>query len=64
MWVGESGPDEGQIGIQLVESGKLIWGQVIPRIFGDNFRGIGRQQATSPSPVAMQMRGAETGVYE
>ena len=43
-WVGE-GPDQGQIGIQLIESGKLIWGQVIPRIFGDRFRGIDRQQS-------------------
>ncbi len=39
MWVGEQGGlDEGQIGIQLIEGGKLIWGQVIPRIFGDKFR--------------------------
>ncbi len=45
MWIGEDrGPDEGQIGVQLVESGKLIWGQVIPRIFGDRFRGIDREQ--------------------
>ena len=38
-WIGDTGgPEQGQIGIQLSESGKLIWGQVIPRIFGDNFR--------------------------
>ena len=45
-WVGDNGgPDEGQIGIQLVEGGKLIWGQVIPRIFGDKFRIIDRKES-------------------
>ena len=46
-WVGDSGgPDEGQIGIQLIEGGKLIWGQVIPRIFGDKFRIIDRNESS------------------
>ncbi len=45
-WIGEEGgPDAGQIGIQLVESGKLIWGQVIPRIFGDKFRLLDRNES-------------------
>ena len=39
MWVGgDGGPSHGQIGIQLIESGKFIWGQVLPRILGDQFR--------------------------
>ena len=37
-WVGaENTPLQNQIGLQLVDSGKLIWGRVIPRIFGDDF---------------------------
>jgi diguanylate cyclase (GGDEF)-like protein len=38
-WVGAEGTEvQSQIGLQLVDSGKLIWGRVIPRIFGDDFR--------------------------
>ena len=37
-WVGaEDTPVQNQIGLQLVDSGKLIWGRVIPRIFGDDY---------------------------
>ena len=52
-WVGEvGGPDEGQIGIKLIEDGKLIWGQVIPRIFGDKFRTIDHKESCqSPLPL-------------
>ena len=52
-WVGEEGGmDEGQIGIQLLEGGKLIWGQVIPRIFGDKFRIIDRNESCqAPVPL-------------
>jgi diguanylate cyclase (GGDEF)-like protein len=38
-WVGAEGTlVQNQIGLQLIDSGKLIWGRVIPRIFGDDFR--------------------------
>jgi diguanylate cyclase (GGDEF)-like protein len=38
-WVGTGGTRvQNQIGLQLVDSGKLIWGRVIPRTFGDDFR--------------------------
>ena len=38
-WVGAGGTRvQNQIGLQLVDSGKLIWGRVIPRTFGDEFR--------------------------
>jgi hypothetical protein len=38
-WVGAGGTQvQNQIGLQLVDSGKLIWGRVIPRTFGDDFR--------------------------
>jgi diguanylate cyclase (GGDEF)-like protein len=38
-WIGADGTVvQNQIGLQLVDSGKLIWGQVIPRNFGDDFR--------------------------
>jgi len=44
-WVGQQGTmEEGQIGLQLIESGKFIWGRVIPRIFGDNFRLLDSEQ--------------------
>jgi hypothetical protein len=36
-WVGE--PEEGsgrEIGVQLLEGGKFIWGRVLPRIFIDH----------------------------
>jgi diguanylate cyclase (GGDEF)-like protein len=39
-WVGAGGTlVQNQIGLQLVDSGKLIWGRVIPQIFSDDFRG-------------------------
>lgn len=52
-WIGDDGgPDQGHIGIQLIEGGKLIWGQVIPRIFGDKFRIIDRKESCqSPLPI-------------
>lgn len=28
---------EGKIGVQLLDSGKFIWGRVIPRVLGDQF---------------------------
>lgn len=35
-WVGKlDTPADGQIGLQLIDTGKLIWGRVIPRMFGD-----------------------------
>jgi diguanylate cyclase (GGDEF)-like protein len=38
-WIGADGTVvQNQIGLQLVDSGKLIWGRVIPRNFGDDFR--------------------------
>ena len=38
-WVGaEATLGQNQIGLQLIDSGKLIWGRVIPRIFGDEYR--------------------------
>ena len=38
-WVGAGDTRvQNQIGLQLVDSGKLIWGRVIPRTFGDDFR--------------------------
>ena len=38
-WVGAEGTlVQNQIGLQLVDNGKLIWGRVIPRIFGDDYR--------------------------
>jgi diguanylate cyclase (GGDEF)-like protein len=39
VWVGAEGSlVQNQIGLQLIDSGKLIWGRVIPRMFGDDFR--------------------------
>jgi len=33
-WVGEAGSAlNGQIGVQLIDSGKFIWGRVLPRVF-------------------------------
>ncbi len=47
-WVGaEDTSAQNQIGLQLVDSGKLIWGRVIPRIFGDDFL-RGRPKISSP----------------
>ena len=55
MWVGEDGgPDQGQIGVQLIESGKFIWGQVIPRIFGDRFRGVAPEPAPDLSEIPLR----------
>jgi diguanylate cyclase (GGDEF)-like protein len=35
-WVsGSEGDMPGKVGVQLIETGKFIWGRVIPRIFGD-----------------------------
>ena len=63
-WVGEQGGmDEGQIGIQLIESSKLIWGQVIPRIFGDKFRIIERKES-SQSPLPLRPSAAAPSVCE
>jgi diguanylate cyclase (GGDEF)-like protein len=37
-WIGSEGtPAQSQVGLQLIDRGKLIWGRVIPRIFGDDF---------------------------
>lgn len=37
VWVGDAGtPAEGQLGLQLIDVGKFIWGRALPRIFGDN----------------------------
>jgi diguanylate cyclase (GGDEF)-like protein len=42
-WVGAGGTRvQNQIGLQLVDSGRRIWGRVIPRTFGDDFRGYER----------------------
>ena len=36
-WAGSAEDDRpGDIGVQLVEHGKFIWGRVIPRVFGDS----------------------------
>ncbi len=37
-WVGTEGDKPGEIGVQLIEPGKFIWGRVISRVFGE-FRG-------------------------
>ncbi|HUO60162.1 MAG TPA: hypothetical protein VMU24_05800 [Candidatus Acidoferrales bacterium] len=34
-WVGEAENGEREIGVQLLEGGKFIWGRVLPRIFID-----------------------------
>jgi hypothetical protein len=35
-WVGaEGGPKQGQIGVQLLDSGKCIWGVALTRTMGD-----------------------------
>lgn len=62
VWVGEKGGlDEGQIGVQLVDAGKLIWGQVIPRIFGDRFRIIDRKESShSPIPLRALTAASES----
>jgi hypothetical protein len=37
-WVGSTEDGRpGEVGLQLVEKGKFIWGRVIPREFGDSF---------------------------
>jgi hypothetical protein len=37
VWVGDaSSATEGQIGLQLIDGGKFIWGRTLPRIFGDD----------------------------
>ncbi len=37
VWVGDAGSAaEGQIGLQLIDVGKFIWGRTLPRIFGDD----------------------------
>jgi diguanylate cyclase (GGDEF)-like protein len=47
-WVGAEGtPAQSQIGLQLIDSGKLIWGRVIPRVFGDD-SWRGRARPSSP----------------
>lgn len=64
MWIGEEGGmDEGQIGIQLIDGGKLIWGQVIPRIFGDKFRLLDRKES-SRSAFPMQPNSAAASACE
>jgi hypothetical protein len=36
-WVGSADDGKsGKIGLQLIETGKFIWGRVIPRVFGDS----------------------------
>ena len=41
-WVGPAGSQiEGQIGLQLVDEGKLIWGRALRRVLGDDFDGSG-----------------------
>jgi two-component system cell cycle response regulator len=36
-WVGSTKDDRpGEVGVQLIETGKFIWGRVIPRVFGDS----------------------------
>jgi hypothetical protein len=34
-WVGTEDDRPGEVGLQLVEQGKFIWGRVIPRMFVD-----------------------------
>jgi hypothetical protein len=37
-WVGSADNGSlGEIGVQAVEAGKIIWGRVIPQVFGDSF---------------------------
>lgn len=37
VWVGDAGSvTEGQVGLQLIDVGKFIWGRTLPRIFGDD----------------------------
>jgi diguanylate cyclase (GGDEF)-like protein/PAS domain S-box-containing protein len=36
-WVGSADDGKsGNVGVQLIETGKFIWGRVIPRVFGDS----------------------------
>jgi hypothetical protein len=35
-WVGGTEDRPSEIGVQLLETGKFIWGRVIPRVFGDS----------------------------
>jgi hypothetical protein len=49
-WVGNTGNrSQGEIGVRLVESGKLIWGRVIPHVFGDPFVELTPQENHSSS---------------
>ena len=53
-WVGNTGNGSpGEIGVRLVESGKLIWGRVIPHVFGDPFTGLPPQENSSSSVAAI-----------
>jgi hypothetical protein len=37
VWVRDaSSATEGEIGLQLIDGGKFIWGRTLPRIFGDD----------------------------
>jgi diguanylate cyclase (GGDEF)-like protein len=37
VWVGDPGSaNKGQVGLQLIDGGKFIWGRTLPRIFGDD----------------------------
>ena len=48
-WVGPSGSQiEGQIGLQLVDEGKLIWGRALRRVLGDDFDGSALKSRLNP----------------
>ncbi|MGC2209951.1 MAG: hypothetical protein WA532_07545 [Candidatus Korobacteraceae bacterium] len=41
-WVGSTKDDRpGEVGLELIEKGKFIWGRVITREFGDSFPSSG-----------------------
>jgi hypothetical protein len=64
MWVAEEGSvDQGQIGLQLVESGKFIWGIVLPRLFGDHFRS-GAQASFLPEIPLKAALKADPGAFD
>lgn len=37
-WIGDPGsPRAGHVGMQLVDTGKNIWGRTLPRVYGDAY---------------------------
>jgi len=52
-WVGDAGSAlKGQIGVQLLDSGKFIWGRVLPRVFEEEGPSGDRQSGLPGSPAS------------